>query len=623
MRSRRILLSVLAVLLAAFVLAALLAARRLARTVEAETDPERARLSRTKRLSFSPLPLPASRLVSTGDGSILSAALVGGDLWTGGGSGLTDGRSRFDPASGLPSLRVAAVASWRSDVVFALEAGGWGRIGPSGPEEATSEYGRLEVRSLAETPAGELLVGAKQGLFAAPYGAGELTRLSSDPVRALAFLGAGLVAAGGESGLRIVSQDGVPSRAVVTPDPWIDALGFDGKILWAATPVGAALGDPLAVPARLARHPRGTDATRGVLCRGTWWALAEGGRVASLGADGGRHDEPVPEPLRRLLVAGDDLLGETAAGLVRKDLSGGWTTVRRRSPDSLPAPHVSALAARGPDLILGFFDGGLAMGTPGPVGQNFSVRSITGSAVWGVNALFSSGNTFWAATLRGVFRVSGERIDAVDGPGAAFSLASTPGGIAAGYGQGVLLPGRRLLSAFHGLPGNQATALAAAQGTDALWVGTPTGLGRIERTKVTLRILPGEGKLPNPWVTGLLDTGNRLIVATWGGGVTARTSEGAAERWTPFPETDRLRVNAGALLAGPDGRLWIGTQGEGLWRTDAAQRRFEKVALPLPSPNVFSLALFPADRPDSLFVGTDQGLIRIPLGYEARSPEAP
>ena len=97
----------------------------------------------------------------------------------------------------------------------------------------------------------------------------------------------------------------------------------------------------------------------------------------------------------------------------------------------------------------------------------------------------------------------------------------------------------------------------------------------------------------------------------------------AAERWSPFPETDRLRVNAGALLAGPDGRLWIGTQGEGLWRTDAAQRRFEKVALPLPSPNVFSLALFPAERPDSLFVGTDQGLIRIPLGYEARSPEAP
>jgi hypothetical protein len=83
-------------------------------------------------------------------------------------------------------------------------------------------------------------------------------------------------------------------------------------------------------------------------------------------------------------------------------------------------------------------------------------------------------------------------------------------------------------------------------------------------------------------------------------------------RWEAFAETRGLRVNAGALLALPDGRLCAGTHGSGVWCTDRGRTRFSRVDLPLPSPDVFALAAFPRESPDLLFVGTSEGLLRLP-----------
>lgn len=59
-----------------------------------------------------------------------------------------------------------------------------------------------------------------------------------------------------------------------------------------------------------------------------------------------------------------------------------------------------------------------------------------------------------------------------------------------GYGQGVALPEGHFLSAFHGLPGNQA--LAMVQEPDGpLFIGTPTGLGAIQGSKVLWRVTAG------------------------------------------------------------------------------------------------------------------------------------
>jgi ligand-binding sensor domain-containing protein len=75
------------------------------------------------------------------------------------------------------------------------------------------------------------------------------------------------------------------------------------------------------------------------------------------------------------------------------------------------------------------------------------------------------------------------------------------------------------------------------------------------------------------------------------------------------------------MRADPSGRVWIGTQGQGLWRSDAAVTRFERLNLPLPSPDVFSLAFLPADAPTHLYVGTDEGLARIALEKDGRPEE--
>ena len=587
-------------------LAAGLGLLRLDRAVKREASPEGLRAERSRPLAFGAVERAIAPAEVAGEESVLGAAEVSGELWLATGRGLESGTRRLDVLDGLPSLRVSAVASWRGTPVFALERGGWGRVSPAGPELATTGFGDLEVRTLVETEGGELLLGTHQGLFRAAFGSAEIEKLDGSPVRALAILPGGEIAAGGESGLRVVSRGGAASRLVGTGDPWVESLALVGGALWAATPAGAASGPPSA--ARLEPVARGADATAGVSWDGAFRFVPADGppRLSALLPNGSRRETPAPERFRRLLVAGGRLLADGPSGLWALDPARGFARLRDSSP-SLPAPHVNALAADGARLWLGFFDGGVA--SADPRATPFRASSVPSGEAWGVNALLPVGGVVYAATLRGAFRLAGDEVRPLEGAGGAFALASTPAGLAIGCGQGVLLPEKRLLSAWHGLPGNQAYALAASG--DALWVGTPTGLGRVERRRVTERVLPGEGKLPHPWVTALLARDEGLWVATYGGGLALRRAAEPSAAWESFPETRGLRVNAGALLALPDGRLCAGTHGSGVWCSDRARARFARVDLPLPSPDVFSLAAFPKDAPELLFVGTSEGLLRL------------
>lgn len=580
---------------------------RLDRTVAREAAPGRVRADRVRPLSFVAVERSEVRGDVAGDGQVLGAAEVAGVLHLATGSGLRAADRLFDVGDGLPSLRVSAVASWRGTTVFALEKGGWGRLGATGPELATTGFGNLEVRTFAETEGGELLVGARQGLYRAPFGAGELEKLDDAPVRSIALPPGGEIASGGEEGLRVVSRGGAAPRLVATPDPWVESVAVLGDELWAATAAGAARGPRDATS--LTPVTRGADATSGVAWDGAFRFLPTGGppRVSALLPDGSRRETPAPERFRRLLVVAGRLLADGPSGLRRFDPARGFQLVRETGP-SLPNPHVNALAVDAARLYLGFFDGGLAVADPR--GGPLNADAFPSGDAWGVNALLPMGGVLYAATLRGAFRIAEGKARLLEGAGAAFALASTGSGLAVGHGQGVLLPGPRLLSAFHGLPGNQAYALAATG--EALWVGTPTGLGRIERRRVTERVLPGEGKLPHPWVTALWPREDELWVATYGGGLAVRRAGDAGPTWESFPETRGLKVNAGALLGLPDGRLCAGTQGAGVWCSDRLRSRFSRVDLPLPSPDVFALAAFPRESPDLLFVGTSEGLLRLP-----------
>jgi len=550
-------------------------------------------------LRFVAVIAPSPVLEHWGSGDVEGVAVSPTGLLTAGGAGvLEDDR----PLEGLPTLRAAALVLWRGQPVVAPAAGGLYRRMGARWEEARTGWGTLHVRALAETPAGELIVGAREGLFRAAWGGSHLERLDTHAVRALAH-GAGFVVAGGEDGLYRVE----PGRAtrIETPDPWIESVALAGEQLIAVTAAGLARGS-LAGP--LALVAGSEDVVGGVFHEGSFYAID--GRAAAVS----RHDvtsarvaeELLPAIPRRLMASGGVLFADTAAGLYRRE-SGRWMPLRGR-PAALPASaHVGALGWLGGRLVAGLFDGGLAVAEM----KNGSLewRSVEGSSAWGVNALLAAGGALYVASLRGAARFDGARLTPLEGPGAAFSLVATQGGVAIGYGQGVLLPGPRLLSAFHGLPGNQALALVRGP---ELYVGTPSGLGAIDGRRVRWRVGAGEGKLPHPWVTALALSGDALYVGTYGGGVVRRTAtpSGGAGRFEPFVETEGLKVNAGALIVTEaDGRVWIGTDGAGLYRSTADGRRFERVKLALPSPRVTALA---ADA-NALYIGTDEGLARLPL----------
>jgi len=562
-------------------------------------------------LQLVPLETPSRPIETWAGPEVEAVAFPGGELLTAGAGGVRLA-PRGDVTAGLPSRRAAALALWAGEPVVALEAGGIALRRGGAWSEVRSGWGVLHARALVEAPGGELLVGAREGLYRAAVGAARMARLDAHPVRAIA-VGPGFVLAGGEQGLRRVA----PGRTTVveTPDPWIESIVLDGDALTVATAAGLARGprDGALAPVRGAetvRQAAGHD--------GRVYAATEPPADAVLVVDGSGslHEEALPSPVRRVMAGAGLLFADAADGLHRRDADGWRLVVPRRGALPPGSAHVTALARFHDRLVAGFFDGGLATAQPASGGLEW--RPVEGTATWGTNALLSTGGELWVASLRGAARYDGRTLRPIEGPGAAFSLAATRHGVAIGYSQGVLLPGSTVLSAFHGLPGNQALALAES---DLLYVGTPSGIGALDGRRVRWRVTAGEGKLPHPWVTAIVaEADGGLLVGTWGGGIVrrrpgdrpaapaTRTDPG---RWEPFVETEGLAVSPGALVV-VDGQAWAGTDAGGLWRQTRDGARFERVRVPLPSTRV--TALLP--EAEGLWVGTDEGLVRLPLATE-------
>lgn len=538
-----------------------------------------------------------------GGGEVEAVGLTSGSLITAGGFGIADEKGEL--GSGLPTLRATAMVAWREHPVVGLASGGIFLFRGGQWEELRSGFGELHVRSLVEGPGGELWIGAREGLYRTFWGAATLDRVDAVPVKSIAISEGGAVFVGGENGLRRV--EGLRTVPVATPDPWVDWVGVANHELLVLTPMGLAKG-PL--DGALAPLP-GAEEASAAACMGNQVFVVSEGCVLRFDPGGHASEELLPSPARRVFEVRGVLFADTPRGLYRRAPSG-WVLARPR-PQSLPpeTSHVNALAMLESRMVVGLFNGGLAVGEPTgqAKGPSFAWSAVPGSSAWGVNALLSGGGSLYVASLRGVSRFDGQRLFPVEGgeAGAAFSLASTGGGLAMGFGQGVALPGGRFLSAFHGLPGNQALALAAG---DQLFVGTPTGLGAISGNRVAWRVTAGEGKLPHPWITALVLHGEDLFIGTYGGGVARRRASKSDPKgpgqFESFPETEGFKVNTGCLVEA-GGRLYLGTDGKGLYRLSADGHRFLPVRVPLPSPRV--TAILPGK--DGLYIGTDEGLARL------------
>ena len=283
----------------------------------------------------------------------------------------------------------------------------------------------------------------------------------------------------------------------------------------------------------------------------------------------------------------------------------------------LAGPSVMALAAGGGSVWLGYFDGGIEARD----GAGLRRNGVETPALNTINHLAWDGMRLWAGTAQGLWTVNAE--GARPSGGAESPLRSayvnqvipSGGGTWVCHGQGLsrLRGGsEELYYALHGLPSNKV--YCAAQREDRLYVGTLGGLAIMVGERVATVHQADNSPLRVNWITALLPCAQGVVVGTYGGGIQLLAPDGT---WREFRDAGRqLNVNPNALCAVGS---WIlaGTLEEGLWRLDPARLRAARLNLPLPSRSVQAVLADGA----TLYVATDNGVLRVPLTAEFLKPE--
>jgi len=186
-------------------------------------------------------------------------------------------------------------------------------------------------------------------------------------------------------------------------------------------------------------------------------------------------------------------------------------------------------------------------------------------------------------------------------------LAVRPEGLAVATAAGVTLleeGGPESIYAFHGLANNHVYTLG--QSGSRLLAGTLGGLSLIEGGFVRASYTTSNSPLQQNWISAIVLFGGAFFIGTYGGGVLQMDTDG---RWTDFPDIPpHTVINPNAMLALSD-RVLAGTLDRGLLIYDPANHRWTPLTAGLPSLNVTALAA----SSENLFVGTDNGIVRMPI----------
>ena len=294
-----------------------------------------------------------------------------------------------------------------------------------------------------------------------------------------------------------------------------------------------------------------------------------------------------------------------------------WQPALRPENPLLTDRDVAALALTGGDLWVGYFDRGLdivnALVDAGPE----HARHLENDALFCVNRIVPDpGHARTAvATANGLvlFDSAGrprQILGAKDGllsehiTDVAFRtggmVVATPAGLSFVDSSGV-----RSLYVFQGLVNNHVYTVAT-RGDETL-AGTLGGVSVLDGDTVRVNYTTANSRLKHNWITAVAQVAGEWFAGTYGAGVLRLD---AAGEWHGFPDLPAgFIVNPNAMLVTPN-RVYAGSLGHGLFIFDRATGRWSNTAQALPSKNVTALAA----GDGYLYIGTDNGLVRMPEG---------
>jgi ligand-binding sensor domain-containing protein len=391
-------------------------------------------------------------------------------------------------------------------------------------------------------------------------------------------------------------RDGAWKALPDVPNGPIRALAAQGDVLWLGTQ-----------SAGLVRWRDGKSSSVVGLGKGAITALyAEDEHALHVGTDPSGwwivRDGAAPEPRRRRAIVGcfrersdRDKTPEARVEVQARPHPDACRVGRERG--SLPSAHVTALASRNGELVVGTFDAGAFIFSPAA-----APRALVGAPRF-VNAFARQGDALFIASPSGLYRAApnaeAERVQLMAREPHVNGLFANETGtlwLATSDGLGAFsAKGLRWFDERNGLPAR--IVYAVTETTDgAVWAATSGGVARLSAEGVT-RFSASSSGLSQDWVTALLADGTSVVAGTYSAGVVRLHARGGSERWRGL---EAAWVNPGGL-ARAHGALFVATLGTGLLTATGAPA-FEA----LPSRDVTAILA----ENGGVWVGTRAGLFR-------------